>query len=116
MTGAPGDQPGLLPRAAWFPRHFRIFLGVVLVAIMANAAFGLGLPLFWPIGAWTVLLAIHYLVASTLSVEQDWVDEKAEDLRMRSYDFGHIDEIRDRAARHEDSLTHPTERRRPKDD
>ncbi len=116
MTGAPGDPPGLLPQAAGFPQHVRIFIGVVLVAVLANAALDLGLPLFWPIGAWTALLAIHYFIASSLDVREDWVDEKAEDLRMRSYDFGHIDEIRDRAAKHDPNLTHPTERGRPTDD
>ena len=111
----PAERP-LLPRALAFPRHFRIYAGVSIAAIALNLTIGLGLPLFWPIAAWTTLVAVHYFIASSLDVEEDWVEEKAEDLRMRSYDFGHIDDIKDRIHQRDHSVVHHEERDRPSGD
>ena len=39
---------------------------------------------------WSILLAIHYLFASTLAINEDWAGEKATDVRVRAYDYDHI--------------------------
>ena len=100
----------MLPNAKGFPTHFRVFAVVVVLLIGANLAFSLGLPIFWPIAAWSVALAIRYFIASALVLDDDWVQEKTVDLHSRSYDFGHIDDIRDRVDARDHSVIHHEER------
>ena len=48
---------------------------------------------FWPLAAWGVVLAVHYLVHKARTVDEDWVEERTADLHSKSYDAGHIDRI-----------------------
>jgi hypothetical protein len=53
---------------------------------------------FWPLAAWGVALAAHYLVRKTRSVDEHWVDEHTAEIHAKSYDVDHIDRIaRDQA-------------------
>ncbi len=36
----------------------------------------------------------HYCVVKSVYVDEDWADERARDLRLKSYDLGHIGKIR----------------------
>lgn len=66
-----------------------------------NWAFGGRWWSFWPLAAWGVVLAVHYLVRKSRTVDEAWADERAADLRSKSYDASHIDAIaRDEAAGH----------------
>jgi len=40
-----------------------------------------------------VVLAVHYLVYKTRTVDEDWVAERTADLHSKSYDAHHIDTI-----------------------
>jgi hypothetical protein len=100
----------LLPRAKKFPLHFRIYGGVLIFVLFLNLILGAGLPLFWPLAAWAVGLAVHYFIASAIDVNEEWVQEKAMDLRYRSYDFDHIENIQGRVKKRDDSVTHHEER------
>lgn len=51
---------------------------------------------FWPLAAWSVVLAAHYLVHKSRSVDQRWAEERAADLHSKSYDASHIDSIAER--------------------
>ncbi len=48
---------------------------------------------FWPLAAWSVLLAAHYLVQKSRSVDEHWAEVRAADLHSKSYDASHIDRI-----------------------
>ncbi len=48
---------------------------------------------FWPIAAWSVVFMIHYLRYKALTVDERWVDARAAELRIKSYDRDHIDNI-----------------------
>ncbi|MGH8742512.1 MAG: 2TM domain-containing protein, partial [Burkholderiales bacterium] len=48
----------------------------------------------WPLVLWGLLVVLHFLYHRATSVDDAWVDERALDLRSRSYDLGHIDDIR----------------------
>lgn len=106
----PAAGRGLLPRAKSFRPHFYCFMSALIAVIVANVGFGAGLPLFWPLGAWSVLVAVHYFIASALDVDERWVAERASELRIRSYDFDHIRDIRERIEKHDDSVVHHAER------
>jgi len=51
---------------------------------------------FWPLAAWSAVLAAHYLVHKSRSVDARWAEERAADLHSKSYDASHIDSIAER--------------------
>jgi len=53
---------------------------------------------FWPIAAWGVAFGVHYLVYKARTTDERWAEERAADLRSKSYDAQHIDMI---AGRHD---------------
>jgi hypothetical protein len=101
-----------LPSRFYFGRHLAAFVVIVAVLVVADIVIGGGLALFWPLGAWSVLLAIHYFIASAYDVDEAWVDEKIMDLRTRSYDFDHIQNIEQRVKDKDRSVTARIERDR----
>ena len=78
---------------AWWPRHRLAFAAVVGCATAADVFFGEGWNTFAPVLAWAMLLGLHYLLAQSLDVDDDRVERRTEDLRLRAYDQGHIDDI-----------------------
>lgn len=39
------------------------------------------------------MLAVHYLIHKSRTVDESWVEERTADLHSKSYDAGHIDRI-----------------------
>lgn len=76
-----------------FRRHRGLFLGVNVALNVANYFIGTGWWAFWPLAGWGVLFMIHYLRYKALTVDERWVDMRAAELRIKSYDRGHIDNI-----------------------
>ena len=104
------DQRNYIPGRLYFPRHF--FLYVLVTVVLLTAEFiGTSWWHFWPMMGWSILLAIHYFIASTVAIDENWVSEKAVDVRTRSYDFDHIYNIDERFEQGHDSVTHPEERK-----
>ena len=68
---------------------------VVGVATLAGANGLTGSPWwsFWPIAAWSIAFGLHYLVYKARTTDERWADERAADLRSKSYDAHHIDRI-----------------------
>ncbi|EDP64485.1 hypothetical protein BAL199_27046 [alpha proteobacterium BAL199] len=56
------------------------------------------------------LLAIHYLIASAYDPDETWIEERIADLRGRSYDLDHIQNIEKRIHERDDSVTPPPDR------
>ena len=91
-------------RAAKRARDFRLFalhrlayILIVGVALAVNVlTFSGTLWIFWPAGAWGLVLLVHFLIVRSIHVQDEWVDERVADLRMNSYDFDHIHNIQDR--------------------
>lgn len=48
---------------------------------------------FWPLAAWGLVFAAHYLVRKSKSVDEHWADEHAAQVHAKSYDVAHIDSI-----------------------
>lgn len=112
MNGEAEESRRMLPRAKKFRPHIKIYAGVVAAALALNFGLGLGLPLFWPIALWSTVLSIHYFIASSLDVDEVWIQDRIDDMRVRSYDFDHIRDIRDRVNARDDTVTHHEERDR----
>ena len=51
---------------------------------------------FWLLAPWGVALAVHFLVYKARTVNERWAQERAADLRSKSYDASHIDSIAER--------------------
>ena len=105
------DTPKSLPQSIHFPRHLMVFLAALAIVLVLNLGLGAGLPLFWLFAAWSVVLAIHFFIASSKDVREEWFEDKAEELRSRSYDFEHIRDIRDRMEQRDHSVVHHEERK-----
>ena len=104
------DHRNYIPGRLLFPRHFLLYGSLTLLMLIAELIGG-NWWRFWPMMIWTMLLSIHYFIASTLAIDEDWAAEKATDVRTRSYDFGHIYDIDKRFEQGHDSVTHPEERK-----
>ncbi len=65
---------------------------------------------FWPLVAWGVVFLVHFLYVRTISVDEAWVDERAEELRYKSYDLGHIRDIEARVEKRDASVRPGDER------
>jgi hypothetical protein len=48
---------------------------------------------FWPLAVWSVVLAVHYLLHKSGTVDEAWAAERTADLHSKSYDAHHIDRI-----------------------
>lgn len=110
MAMGPAGDNGVLPRAKGFRQHLSAYLAVFALVLIANLGFGAGVPAFWPIAVWTVAVAIHYFIASAYDVNEDWMNDRAFELRTRSYDFDHIRNIQDRIKKRDDTVVHHEER------
>ena len=94
-SAGPSDDlgaPTTGPRRA-FRRHLALFVGVNFALNVANHFGGGGWWAFWPLVAWGMVLMIHYLRYKAATVDEGWVDERTAELRLKSYDRDHIENI-----------------------
>lgn len=78
---------------AWWPRHLAVFAALGGAATAADVFAGDGWNTFAPVLAWAVLLGVHFILARSLAADEGWAGGRAEQLRLRAYDQGHIDDI-----------------------
>jgi hypothetical protein len=77
--------------------HLAAFIGVNAALHLVNFFAGSGWWAFWPLAAWAPLVAVHYFVRKSRRVDERWAEERTDDVRSKSYDRAHMDDI---AARH----------------
>jgi hypothetical protein len=93
-----------------FRRHAVAFWIANGLLIAVNWVLGGGWWSFWVTFVWAVVFALHYFVFKSLTIDPGWVQERAEDIGMRSSDFGHIYDIKDRM-RERDPSVRPSDER-----
>jgi len=81
-----------------FRRHRLAFILVNGALTAANLYTGAPWWAFWPLALWSVALTIHYLIFRSARVDDAWVEERVLDLRSKSYDLGHIQDISEHPA------------------
>lgn len=86
------------------------YAGVGVVLLTANILAGGGAWSFWPLFVWGVLLSLHFFLLRSVGVDEKWVEERADELRYRSYDQGHIHDIEDRVDKRDHSVRPADER------
>jgi hypothetical protein len=77
-----------------FGPHLVAYLLVNAGLTAVNVYMGAPWWAVWPLVAWGLLLMLHFLFYRTESVDDAWVEERTLELRSKSYDMGHIDDIR----------------------
>lgn len=88
----------LLSNWRWFGLHFALYALVVGYGLW----YGFGEDgTSWFAIAWTGIVGLHFLCAKTLNVDDDWAESRAYDLRQKTYDHKHIDQIVDSAVDHD---------------
>ena len=60
----------------------------------------------WPMFGWGVAVAAHWLYVKSVHIDEVWVRQRTEDIRLQAQDLGHIEDIQ---MRHEKAEA----RRRP---
>jgi hypothetical protein len=78
-----------------FGRHLLAFLLVNAMLTAANVYTGPPWWAFWPLAIWGLVLMIHYFFHRAATADDAWVEERTLDLRSKSYDLSHIDDIRE---------------------
>jgi hypothetical protein len=92
----------------WHVLAYSVIIGV-LTAV--NIVIGGGWWSFWPTCTWGIGLAFHFFYYKSITVDEAWVQERTDDMRLRSVDLSHIRDIEDRVSR-QDASVHPrTERK-----
>lgn len=94
-----------------FGRHRLAFVLVNVLLTAANVYTGPPWWAFWPLIAWGMVLMLHFLVHRAHAVDDAWVEERTLDLRSKSYDMGHIDDIREHPAPSIEDPAHSPPRR-----
>jgi hypothetical protein len=54
---------------------------------------------FWPLLVTGILLAIHYLLYKSFTVDDAWAEERIQELNLKSYDRSHIEDLKSRYER-----------------
>jgi hypothetical protein len=79
-----------------FRWHACGFLAINVALNLANVVTGRPWWAFWPLVATSLALGLHYLVYKTAAVDERWVDERVEELNLKSYDRSHIENLKAR--------------------
>jgi len=98
MKRRTGSEASTLGRWAagigvWWPRHRIAFLGLGGCLTLADVFLGDGWNTFAPMLAWGMVVGLHFILARSLAMDDELVERRTEDLRLRAYDQGHIDDI-----------------------
>ncbi len=94
-----------------FRRHLLAYSVIIGALTTANIVIGGGWWSFWPTCAWGIGLAFHFFYYKSITVDEAWVQERTDDMRLRSVDLSHIRDIEDRVSRQDASVHPPTERK-----
>jgi hypothetical protein len=90
-SGGIGDRPA---RArTLYRRHLALFVGINGALQLLNCFFGTGWWAFWPLAAWSVVFLVHFMRYKSVTVDDRWVEARAAELRIKSYDRDHIENI-----------------------
>ncbi len=103
------EQHALVKRL--FRRHLLAYSVIIGALTAANIVIGGGWWSFWPTCAWGIGLAFHFFYYKSITVDEAWVQERTDDMRLRSVDLSHIRDIEDRVSRQDASVHPPTERK-----
>lgn len=74
--------------------HLTAFVAVNTLLTLFNLMQGPPWWAVWPLMGWGVLLLVHILSHRAGMIDDAWAEQRALDIRAKSYDNNHIEEIR----------------------
>ena len=74
----------------WFWTHLIVFVSLMAAGILLGGE-NIGTP--WLGIIWTVVIGAHFLTSKSLNVDENWGEARAHDIRQKTYDHKHIDQI-----------------------
>lgn len=91
----------------WHATSYGIVIGGLIVV---NIIVGGGWWSFWPMCGWGMFLALHFFYFKSVTVDEQWAQLRTDDLKLRSYDLGHIEDIAERVQERDASVRPSDER------
>ena len=79
-----------------FRRHLLVFAALNALLSISNALTGPPWWAFWPFLVTGLLLALHYLAYKVGVIDDEWAEERIEELNLKSYDRSHIEDLKAR--------------------
>jgi hypothetical protein len=113
---APVASPPGAGLLRWLRYHQIVFVLAIAALNLANVVAGAPWWAIWPSLIWGTVLAVHLCIVRSIVVDEEWVNERAMDLREHSYDFDHMKDIERRIVDSDFSVVPPEERRDRKRD
>lgn len=74
----------------WFRYHVVLYLVGNGILYLINRATSEAWWAFWPLFAWSVLLACHFFFIRSVRADDAWAQARSLRLRAKSYDIDHI--------------------------
>jgi hypothetical protein len=91
-----------------FPWHLWAFLAANIVLTITNVFTRGYWWAFWPLVVTSFALGVHYLLYKAVAVDDLWVEERIQELNLKSYDRSHIEDLK---ARHVPKKANPADHR-----
>jgi hypothetical protein len=86
--------------AQWAVRAYRwhllAFLALNVCLSGVNVFLGGPWWAFWPLAITGFALAVHYFLYKAVAVDEGWVEERTQELNLKSYDRSHIEDLKSR--------------------
>ncbi len=79
--------------SVWFPRHRITYVVVIGGLTIFNMLDGPPWWAVWPMMIWGLVLLIHLCIVKACQADDEWVAQRALELRYKSYDFGHMKDL-----------------------
>ena len=97
------DAPSATDRSAarsgakrFLRRHLMAYAGVNGVLFLINLLTAGPWWFFWPVFGWGIAVTAHWLYVKSVDIDDQWVDQRTEEVRQSAYDLGHIEDIEKR--------------------
>ena len=77
-------------------RHLLAYVAVNAVLFLIDLLTPGSWWFLWPMFGWGVAVAAHWLYVKSVHIDDDWTQQRTEDIRLQAYDLGHIEDIETR--------------------
>ena len=74
----------------WFWTHLIVFVSLMAAGILLG---GESIDTPWLGIIWMMIVGAHFLTSKSLNVDENWGEVRAHDIRQKTYDHKHIDQI-----------------------
>ena len=88
------DAPDAIQR--YLRWHILAYCGAILLAVTVHYIWPADRGLYIPILLWGCALLAHFLYVRAVNTDDEWVEERSENISLNATDLSHIENIRER--------------------